>query len=67
MENIFMMTNPIALIAVEIPQLAMARARREELQRKAGSRLQRFKVFLFKIRGLKKLLTSDFQLPTKFF
>ena len=33
------MTKPIALIEAEIPQQAMAKARREELQRKAGSRL----------------------------
>ena len=36
------MTKPIALIVVEIPQQAMDKARREELQRKAGSRLQIF-------------------------
>lgn len=39
MENILMMTNPIALIAVEIPQQALDKVGREELQRKAGSRL----------------------------
>jgi len=54
------MTNPIVLIEAEIPQQEMAKARREELQRKAGSRLRRFKVFLFNIPGLKKLPTSNF-------
>jgi len=34
------MVIPIALIAVKIPQQALGKARREELQRKAGSRLQ---------------------------
>ncbi|WDF47845.1 hypothetical protein PQ459_05035 [Chryseobacterium sp. KACC 21268] len=32
-------TKSLALIAVEIPQHAMEKVRREELQRKAGSRL----------------------------
>ncbi len=57
MENILMMTNPIALIAVEIPQQALDKVGREELQRKAGSRLQRFNVLLVQNSRFEK--TSD--------
>ncbi len=61
MENILMMTNPIALIAVEIPQQALRQAQDrlacEELQRKAGSRLQRFNVLLVQNSRFEK--TSD--------
>ncbi|MBP6575982.1 MAG: hypothetical protein KA232_02080 [Chryseobacterium sp.] len=51
------MTNPIALIAVEIPQQALDKVGREELQRKAGSRLQRFNVLLVQNSRFEK--TSD--------
>lgn len=41
-ENVNLPWKPIALIAVKMPQQALDKEWREELQRKAGSRLQNF-------------------------
>ena len=57
LENIDCKTKPIALIAVEIPQQAMGKARREELQRKAGSRLLKIELELYSHKKQKNRLS----------